>query len=356
MADYKKYAENLIGNWERDIYAPQAQVRKDVYQTNWNALTNNYNTLKDKLARNFELAQEEYANKLNNTQNTSFNRMNAANIDLANRGLSSSGVTNKIEQADTQIKGQEVDKALANLLATNNASAEGLYQGLNALGQGQSNLAADVAGDLGKLTDAEAANAQQYANLLGGIGEGAAQRAAARAASGGGRSKKQEEEIDAIERRLAAYYVLNDNTLSDDDKRDQLVSIGIPVGDALNAISSVNYTKYQDETAKRRNKLESRISDLQGRIANATTPTVTVANVPSLESLPSRANVGLPLSDNFLDVSPRGSVNSTISPGVTTNSRLQNSLDNYLAKLDRLNKGNAYTYADLWDALYGNIR
>lgn len=352
MADYKKYAENLIGNWERDIYAPQAQVRKDVYQTNWNALTNNYNTLKDKLARNFELAQEEYANTLNNTQNTSFNRMNAANIDLANRGLSSSGVTNRIEQADTQLKGQEVDKALASLLATNNASVEGMYQGLNALGQGQSNLAADVAGDLGKLTDAEAANAQQYANLLGGIGEGAAQRAAARAASGGG-SKKQEEEIDAIERRLAAYYVLNDNTLSDDDKRDQLVSIGIPVGDALNAISSVNYTKYQDETAKRRNKLESRISDLQGRIANRpTTQTTIPTNVPSLGDFSPRASAVLLPTDNFVDISPRNyeyGNTTSVSPLEARLSSLQN-------KLDKLNKGNAYTYGDLWDVLYGNIR
>ena len=214
MADYKNYAENLIGNWERDIYAPQAQVTKDVYQTNWNALTNNYNTLKDKLARNFDLAQKEYANTLNNVQNTSFNRMNSANIDLANRGLSGSGVLNRIEQADTQIKGQDVDKALADLLATNNASIEGSYQGLNALGQGQSNLAADLAGDLGKLTDAEAANAQQYAGLLAGIGENAAQRAASRAGSGGGKTKEEEDlEVYDVPNAADAVKTYNNNNL-----------------------------------------------------------------------------------------------------------------------------------------------
>lgn len=68
MADYKKYAENLIGNWEKDIYEPQKQVTKDIYQTNWNKLTNDYNTVRDKLNRNFQLAREQYANTLNDVQ------------------------------------------------------------------------------------------------------------------------------------------------------------------------------------------------------------------------------------------------------------------------------------------------
>ena len=259
MADYKNYAENLIGNWERDIYAPQAQVTKDVYQTNWNALTNNYNTLKDKLARNFDLAQKEYANTLNNVQNTSFNRMNSANIDLANRGLSGSGVLNRIEQADTQIKGQDIDKALADLLATNNASIEGSYQGLNALGQGQSKLASELAGDLGKLTDAEAANAQQYAGLLAGIGENAAQRAASRAGSGGGKTK-EEEDLEEAYRKMGIAETLMDDTMDDDTKARTLAMV-YDVPNAADAVKTYNNNNLVLNTQPKIAQLQDRYND-----------------------------------------------------------------------------------------------
>ena len=194
MADYKKYAENLIGNWEKDIYEPQKQVTKDIYQTNWNKLTNDYNTVRDKLNRNFQLAREQYANTLNDVQNSSFNRMNNANIDLANRGLSSSGMLDLVSQADTQSKGEDVDKALASLLNTNNATLTGLSEGVMDLGSKQSELAGDLGTDMGKLTDADAANMQQYGGLLGSIGESAAGRASSRSGGGSSRLKKAEEE------------------------------------------------------------------------------------------------------------------------------------------------------------------
>ena len=263
MANYKNYAENLIGNWERDIYAPQAQVAKDVYQTNWNALTNNYNTLKDKLARNFDLAQKEYANTLNDVQNTSFNRMNAANIDLANRGLSGSGVLNRVEQADTQMKGQDVDKALADLLATNNASIEGSYQGLNALGQGQSSLASELAGDLGKLTDAEAGNNQQYAGLLAGIGEGAAQRDAARAGSGSSkRAKELEAEADEIKRRMLIADTLASTDLTDEEKASYLnIYLDVPAQTAIDTVTAYKNNKLIDETMPKIEKLQNKLDN-----------------------------------------------------------------------------------------------
>ena len=265
MADYKNYAENLIGNWERDIYAPQAQVAKDIYQTNWNALTNNYNTLKDKLARNFDLAQKEYANTLNNVQNTSFNRMNAANIDLANRGLSGSGVLNRVEQADTQMKGEDVDKALAELLATNNASIEGGYEGLNALGQGQTNLASNLAGDLGKLTDQEAANAQQYAGLLAGIGESAAQRAASRAGSGG--KTKEEEDLEEAYRRMGIAQTLIDDTMSDEEKARALADF-YDVPNAADAVKTYNNNNLLLNTQPKISKLEDRYNRQQASAQN----------------------------------------------------------------------------------------
>lgn len=350
MANYKKYAENLVGNWEKDIYEPQRDVTKAIYQTNWNKLTNDYNAVKDKLDRNFSLARNEYSNTLNDVQNTSFNRMNSANIDLANRGLSSSGMLDLVTQGDTQLKGESVDKALSDLLATNNASLSGLGEGVMGLGEGQTKLASDLAGDIGKLTEADAANNQQYAGLIAGIAEGAAQRAASRASGGGGSKKKskKEQELDAMEKRLATFYVLNDDSLSDDEKRQQLVSIGIPVQDALNAISSVNYTKYENSVGNTRSDLEKRINNLQNSVNNMPTS----VSVNGLNSSPTTSPLRV-TNNNFNRITP---ITPSRTNTVAVSNRLQKELNDKIAELEKLNRGNVYTYKDLYDAIYGNIR
>lgn len=281
MANYKNYAKNLIGNWEKDIYEPQKQVTKDIYQTNWNKLTNDYNTVKEKLARNFKLAREEYANTLNDVQNSSFNRTNNANIDLANRGLSNSGMMDLITQADTQSKGEDVDKALASLLNTNNASLSGLAEGVIGLGSGQNSLASDLSGDIGKLTDADAANIQQYGGLLGSIGEGAAGRAVSRSGSG---KTKDEKEDDEFYRILGIITTLNDNELSDEDKRISLVNnYDVDIDTTNKAIKGYNDNKVLDSTNDRIKKMQNSLS-----------PWVSTAFDPNLPSLVRFiSNVGL---------------------------------------------------------------
>lgn len=262
MASYKKYAENLIGDWETNIYEPQKQVTQDIYQTNWNKLSNDYNALKDKLARNFELAQRDYANTLDTVQNASFNRMRNANIDLANRGLSSSGVGNLITQADTAQKGQDVDKALANLLATNNASISNLEQGVMGLGQNQSKLAGNLAGDIAGLTDADAANNQQYGGLLAGLAQSAASRAASRSGSGSSKRVKQlQDEADEIGRRMRIYDVLNADDLTDQEKGNYLVTyLDVPSQTAIDAISAYNNNKLIKDNTQKINKLQNSIN------------------------------------------------------------------------------------------------
>jgi len=262
MASYKKYAENLIGDWETNIYEPQKQVTQDIYQTNWNKLSNDYNALKDKLARNFELAQRDYANTLDTVQNASFNRMRNANIDLANRGLSSSGVGNLITQADTAQKGQDVDKALADLLATNNASISNLEQGVMGLGQNQSKLAGNLAGDIAGLTDADAANNQQYGGLLAGLAQSAASRAASRSGSGSSKRVKQlQDEADEIGRRMRIYDVLNADDLTDQEKGNYLVTyLDVPSQTAIDAISAYNNNKLIKDNTQKINKLQNSIN------------------------------------------------------------------------------------------------
>ena len=320
MADYKKYAENLIGNWEKDIYEPQKQVTKDIYQTNWNKLTNDYNTVRDKLNRNFQLAREQYANTLNDVQNSSFNRMNNANIDLANRGLSSSGMLDLVSQADTQSKGEDVDKALASLLNTNNATLTGLSEGVMDLGSKQSELAGDLSGDIGKLTDADAANMQQYGGLLGSIGESAAGRAGARSGGGSSRLKKAEEEQNELYRRMGIVDTLNDDTLSEQEKKIILTSMyDMPIQDANDAISAQNYTNTKTKLDKANRNLNR-------------------LNSNALEY----SNPNNPL--NNIDVV------RTIRKGASgINDLLRKNAQN---KVDKLNDElSNYTYEDLWNIL-----
>lgn len=267
MANYKKYAEELIGNWETGQYEPQRTVTQNIYQTNLNKLTNDFNTLKDKLARNFENAQLEYANALDDVQNQSFNRVRNANIDLANRGLSGSGVGNLVTQADVQEKGQDIDRALADLLAVNNASIEGLTEGTMKLGENQTSLAGDLAADMGGITDQEAANAQQYANLIAGIGNSAANRAASRRRSGGGSSKqakKDQEEADELKRRRLIADTLSSTELSDTDKVAYLYQyLDVPINTAKEAVTGYNNNIILETTQPRIANLENKLTNIQ---------------------------------------------------------------------------------------------
>lgn len=267
MASYKKYAEDLIGNWETGQYEPVRKVTQNIYQTNIDKLANDFGALKDKLARNFENAQMEYANTMNAVQNQSFNRMRNANIDLANRGLSTSGIGDLITQADVQQKGENVDQALADLLAVNNASAEGLTSGVMNLGEKQTSLAGNLSGDLSGITDQEAANAQQYANLIAGIGESAAQRAASRARSGGGRrsgKSKAESEEDEIKRRILIADTLASQDLTDDQKKEYLNTyLGVSPDTAIAAVDGYNANNKIQANRTQINNLQNTINNIR---------------------------------------------------------------------------------------------
>ena len=270
--------------------------------------------------RNFQLAREQYANTLNDVQNSSFNRMNNANIDLANRGLSSSGMLDLVSQADTQSKGEDVDKALAKLLNTNNATLTGLTEGVTDLGSKQNELVGDLGTDIGKLTDADAANMQQYGGLLGSIGESAAGRASSRSGGGSSRLKKAEEEQNELYRRMGIVDTLNDDTLSEQEKRIILTSnYYMPIQDANDAISAQNYTNTKT-------KLDNANRNLNRLNSNA------------LEY----ANPNNPLNNI--------GVVRTIRKGASgINDLLRKNAQN---KVDKLNDElSNYTYEDLWNIL-----
>lgn len=259
MANYKKYAENLIGNWEKDIYAPQQQLAQEAYKTNWDQLTNSFNSLKDQLARNFENARTDYSNILADAQDTSFNRTNAAYNDLANRGLSASGAVNDLIRADTRLKGQEVDRALSDLMEATGENVSGLTEGVNRYGANQTKLASGLAEDLGKLTDADAANNQQYAGLVGSIAESAASRAASNALSRMSRLEKDEGE--ELKRRMFIAQTLESEDY-DDDQKVRILSMyaGVPVSQGKQVVSAYNYEKVQGQINDEQTKLNDYVN------------------------------------------------------------------------------------------------
>lgn len=332
MANNIKYAQNLIGDWNKDIYEPKKQALQDIYQTNWNKLSNDYNTLKDTLARNYDVARQTYNKTLGDIQNESFNRMNAATIDLANRGLSSSGVTGLVNNADTQIKGEEVNKALSSLLDTEAGNEKSLFSGLNTLGQQENSLASGLLGDIGGLTDADAANNQQYAGLVGNIAESAASRAASRAASGSGQDNSEEDEI---ERRFAIARTLESEDYSEEEKVNLLVRyLDVPLDKAKSAVSAYTY-----DIAN--NKLNNAIKAYD-KASNTRQKEKDIVNKYS----------------NYMPIIP-----GFVQPGVVARAlvsdnnplNIANSIKN--SRLNAVNKArenlSKYTYGDIYDILYG---
>lgn len=327
MASYKKYAENLIGNWEKNIYEPQKQIAQDVYNTNWESLTNDFNTLKDQLNRNYENARNVYTNILSDVQNSSFNRVNTAYNDLATRGLSNSGYVNDLIQADTSLKGQEVNDALADLMKNTGSTISGLTEGTMKYGQSQTDLAADLAGDLGKLTDADAANNQQYANLVGSIAESAASRAASNALSR--MSRQENDEGEELKRRMLISDILTSEDFTDDEKIQNMILYGnVPVDQAKSAVSAYNYDTANDK-----------YNNLLKNYSNAT-----INKFVSATENNNLANLGLSLVSPLLNTSP---YNIFSIPRSLKSSRV-----------DKVNKTredlSKYTYGDIYNILYGN--
>lgn len=256
------YAKNLIGDWETEQYEPLRDVALSRYQTNWNKLTNDFNALKDKLERNQKLAQIQYGEALNDIQSNAYDRMRYTYEDLANRGLSSSGLVNQMAKANTTATGEEVDKVLSSLLKTSSEGVNTLSNAVSNLAASQSGINQDLANDLAGIGDAEAANAQQYANLVADINESAAQRAAT---YGSG----DDEELDRMYQLITIKEIMGDDETSDDTKYFDLIhDAGVSSKQAESILSSYNYNKTNEKVKNASQKLSKNTSNLQNYLNN----------------------------------------------------------------------------------------
>lgn len=302
-----KYAQNLIGDWETEQFEPLREVAQNKYQANWDKLSSDFANLNEQLAHNFQRARVKHNSAVLDNARNSFNRMYNVEQDLANRGLTGSGLMNVYNAMNSEQQGQENNAALQELMDANKTNVEGRFNALDSLAQGMGDLSSRLGDELSGITEAEGDNLRTYRNLIGSISESAANRAIESASSSlsGKMADLEDEETDRY-RKLSIYETLNDDTLSDDDKYKALVTeLDVPVGDALKAISSYNYTKVQNK--------------------------ITAAKT------------------NLLDyVKKKPIINSTLSNSIkalNTKSKLNN--------IDKLEKQlNDYTYTDLYDLLY----
>ena len=264
----REYAEGLVGALDRSAYNQQRDVAKQTYNTNWENVQNQYKNLQDKLKLQQERANRDFAEGLVNVAESSFNRERQGSGNLANRGLSASGLTNMLNQADTAQKGEDISKLLKTVGDVSTSTADKLSQATSKAASEGSGLLGKLANTLGDIGDAETALQNQYNNVLAGIAGAMDEReannalqAAQRAARGGGSGKSQEL-IDA-ENELQDFYIkahIND-VLSTPDMTDQQKSnyLGIMFGmdNAGNAVEA--YNKNVNAT----NDYNTRLAELQ---------------------------------------------------------------------------------------------
>ena len=263
----REYAEGLVGALDRSAYNQQRQVAQNVYNTNWQNVQNQYKNLQDKLKLQQQRANAEYAEGLVNVAENSFNRERQGSGNLANRGLSASGLTNILNQADTAQKGEEIQNLLKRSGGVSLDTADKLSQATTKFASEGTGLMGKLADSLGDIGDAETALQNRYNQTLAGIAGAmdereannelqAMQRALSRAssrASGSGKSKelsKLESQLADFQKRVTINEILSNDELTDNQKSNYLSTIfGISnAGDVINASNrnanaTANYNK-----------------------------------------------------------------------------------------------------------------
>ena len=263
----REYAEGLVGPLDRSAYNQQRQVAQNVYNTNWQNVQNQYKNLQDKLKLQQQRANAEYAEGLVNVAENAFNRERQGSGNLANRGLSASGLTNILNQADTAQKGEEIQNLLKKSGGVSLETADKLSQANTKFADEGTGLLGKLADSLGDIGDAETALQNRYNQTLAGIAGAmderiannelqAMQRALSRASSrssGSGKSKelsKLEGQLADFQKRVAFNEILSNSELTDNQKSNYLGTIfGMSnAGDIVNAYNNnsnatANYNK-----------------------------------------------------------------------------------------------------------------
>lgn len=343
MAKGRAYAENLVGPLDRSFYDAQRQVVQQSNQTNWESLQNQYKNLTDQLKRKQEQANIDFANGLVGVAEQSLGRMSNANKDIANRGLSSSGITDLVNQSDTATKGEQILKLLGAAGDIATATAGQLAESNSTYANKAAKLNNDLAGALGDINAGDIAAQMNYNRGLAGIAEDmeareadnalqAAQRALSAASSGS--SVEAEDERSEFARRVAIGEVLSNGALSDQQKINAL-KIELGVDNAARVLDSYKKNSTKTETY---NITESELRKAANKANNKTIKTKST-KINSLE----------PVDYGNLDISPTptrgGTYYTTHKAGDIMTTKEQHELDDFVK--------NGITYEELAQLLYG---
>lgn len=234
MATNRKYAENMVGPWERDHLDKQRGVAQDIYGTNWESLKNQYGNLKSKLDSDRAIAQAAYQKGLSQAAESSFDRMNAGSANLVGRGLANSGLGERLIQSEVMNKGQNVNRLLDVLGNEMVSNAEGLKAGNEKMASGSMSLNNTLSGALGEIGNADLSNQMQYnqgvSNIAGSKSSrdiansnAAAQRAAnEKQFSRADELKEADSKMEEFYKRQAINEILINTELTDQQKQNYL--------------------------------------------------------------------------------------------------------------------------------------
>lgn len=351
----REYAESLVGPLDRSAYNQQRDVIQNTYNTNWQNVQNQYKNLQDKLKLQQEQANKDFAEGLVNAAENSFNRQRVGSGNLANRGLSASGLTNMLTQADTAQKGEEIGKLLKNAGAISADTADKLSQATTRYAEEGSNLMGKLADTLAGVGDAETAAQNRYNQALANIAGSMEQRAASNAARGSSSSTNDiENELAEFQKRVAINELLAGNALTDQQKQNYLgIIFGMDNADKIveayknNINATDTYNKKLAELQKAADKeLRQNKINANRYFNNQQTGGVNLSGLPE-RNLNERFSSTDPL-DNYLqrNLGTSYSYNNANNINPVSEFRDQLALDMF--------KDKGITYEDLAALLYGN--
>lgn len=343
----REYAESLVGPLDRSAYGQQRTVAQNTYNTNWENVQNQYKNLQDKLRLQQEKANKDFAEGLVDVAENSFNRQRVGSGNLANRGLSASGLTNILTQADTVQKGEDIGKLLKSAGAISSETADKLNQANAKYTQESNNLMGKLAGTLANIGDAETAAQNRYNQTLAGIAESSDKRAednALQAAQRGSSRSSAQEALDEFSKRAAINEILASPEMTDSQKENYLrIMFGMDnAGQAVMAYNNnINATEnYNNRLAELQ---EAANREIQKNRA-ALDPSYKV-NSGTLDIL----NKLGPIAQSQLPPVSKSLLNQYM---IESNQNSIPKYENQMALAELKNKG--ITYEDLAQILYGN--
>lgn len=353
----RDYAENLIGPLDRSAYNQQRNVIQNTYNTNWQNVQNQYKNLQDKLKLQQEQANRDFAEGLVDVAENSLNRQRIGSGNLANRGLSASGLTNMLNQADTAQKGEEIGNLLKSAGAISADTADRLSQANSKYAEESSNLMGRLSDTLAGIGDAETAAQNRYnqtlANIAGAMDQREANNAAQAAQRAGVSKSDADNALEEFYKRATINEILSNPDMTDQQKQNYL-GIMFGIDNAGRAVEAYNTNINATDTYNKRLEELQKAADKEFRqnrinanryFNNQQTGGTNLSGLPE-RNLNERFSSSDPL-DNYLQRNINSSYsfnNGSANP--VSEFRNQLALDTF--------KNQGITFEDLAALLYGN--